>query len=264
LQWLLGAPARTHDTALFYAVGVTRTWSDEVLLVTQRALTPGANGDEALAMAAYMKHIAPFLGVRSAPRRLALRGAWRELPTPTNGQLGDACVLLMNQREREFHYAAYDLIETYIAATDETFLVEYVEDLLTTKPWWDTVDGFGSTAVSPLCWRYDARDLVHHWSRSPNMWLNRAAIQHQRGWKGETDIDFVLSICDEHSSSREFFVAKAIGWALRDLARLDAPAVRTFLHEHPELSPVAIREARRGLGEILRRPHATRIITIRD
>jgi 3-methyladenine DNA glycosylase AlkD len=243
---------------------VKRAWSDEVLFVTQRALIPGANSDEALVMAAYMKHIAPFLGVRSAPRRLALRGAWRQLAAPTNGQLGDACVLLMNQREREYHYAAYDLIETYIAATDETFLVEYVEDLLTMKPWWDTVDGFGSTAVSPLCWRYDASDLVRRWSRSPNMWLNRAAIQHQRGWKGDTNIDFVLSICDEHSSSREFFVAKAIGWALRDLARLDDRAVRAFLHEHPELSPVAVREARRGLGEILRRPHAARIITNPD
>jgi 3-methyladenine DNA glycosylase AlkD len=217
---------------------------------------PEANGDEALAMAAYMKHIAPFLGVRSSPRRLALRAAWRELALPTNNELGDACVLLMNQREREYHYAAYDLIETYLASTDETFLVEYVEDLLMTKPWWDTVDGLGSTAVSPLCWRYDATELVQRWSRSPHMWLNRAAIQHQRGWKGGTDIEFVLSICDAHSQSREFFVAKAIGWALRDLARLDASAVRAFLREHPQLSLVAVREARRGLGEILRRPKA--------
>ena len=58
--------------------------------------------------------------------------------------------------------------------------------------WWDTVDGFGSTAVSPLCWRYDASDLVWAWSGSPNIWLNRAAIQHQRGWKNETNIPFVL------------------------------------------------------------------------
>jgi 3-methyladenine DNA glycosylase AlkD len=207
-------------------------------------------------MAAYMKHVAPFLGVRSAPRRLALRVAWRELPAPTNNELGLACLVLMKQREREYHYAAYDLIETNIAATDETFLVEYVEDLLTTKPWWDTVDGYGSTAVSPLCWRYDASELVQRWSRSSNMWLNRAAIQHQRGWKGDTDVEFVLSICDVHSHSREFFVAKAIGWALRDLARLDPDAVRAFLRKHPQLSPVAVREARRGLGEILRRPKA--------
>jgi 3-methyladenine DNA glycosylase AlkD len=227
-----------------------------VLLVTRRALLPRADRGQAPAMAAYMRNVAPFLGVRSSPRRLALRAAWRGLAAPTNDELGEACVLLMAQREREYHYAAYDLIERYLACADETFLVEYVEDLITTKSWWDTVDGLGSTAVSPLCWRYDATTLIQRWSRSPNRWLNRAAIQHQRGWKGGTDIEFVLSICDAHSQSREFFVAKAIGWALRDLARLDAHAVRAFLREHPELSTVAVREARRGLGEILRRPAA--------
>jgi len=250
------------DGVIFYAGGVKRTWPNDALRVTRRALVPEANHVEAQTMAAYMKHIAPFLGVRSSPRRLALRAAWRELATPTSNELGDACVLLMNEREREYHYAAYDLIETYIAVTDETFLVEYVEDLLATKSWWDTVDGLGSTAVSPLCWRYNAGELVQRWSRSPNMWLNRAAIQHQRGWKGDTDIEFVLSLCDAHSQSREFFVAKAIGWALRDLARLDSLAVRDFLRQHPSLSPVAIREARRGLGEILRQPKGQAITNL--
>jgi 3-methyladenine DNA glycosylase AlkD len=80
------------------------------------------------------------------------------------------------------------------------------------------------------------------------MWLNRAAIQHQRGWKHDTDVDFVLSICDAHNANREFFIAKAIGWALREVARSDAPAVRRFLRRHPNLSNVAVREARRGLG----------------
>jgi 3-methyladenine DNA glycosylase AlkD len=200
-------------------------------------------------MAKYMKYIAPFLGVRSGPRRRALKEEWRGLNAPTSEELGDACVELMDLREREYHYAAYDLIEKYVDAADEFFLIEYVEDLLITKSWWDTVDGLGSTAVSPLCWRYDAADVVLSWSSSSNIWLNRAAIQHQRGWKMDTDIPFVLSICDVHSAQREFFVAKAIGWALRDISRLDPDAVRTFLQTHPRLSPVAVREARRGLKE---------------
>ena len=231
-----------------YHESMKHVWAKDVLHVTHRALIPHANEDEALSMAAYMKFVAPFLGVRSTPRRLALHEAWRDLETPSNNDLGDACLLLMRQREREYHYAAYDLAAIFLASADETFLVEYVEDLMTTKPWWDTVDGFGSTAVSPLCWRYDAKGLVQRWSRSPNMWLNRAAIQHQRGWKRDTDVEFILSLCDAHSHSREFFVTKAIGWALRDLARLDPDAVGRFLLEHPQLNYVAAREARRGLG----------------
>jgi 3-methyladenine DNA glycosylase AlkD len=206
-----------------------------------------ANPERAEEMARYMKNVAPFLGVPTPPRRRAQREQWRDLRAPTSDELGDACLVLLKQREREYHYSACDLIEKYRDATDEYFLIEYVESLLTTKSWWDTVDGFGSTAVSPLCWRYDATDVVWSWSSSSNIWLNRAAIQHQRGWKQDTDIPFVLSICDVHSGEREFFVAKAIGWALRDIARLDARAVRNFLKTHPELSTVAVREAQRGL-----------------
>jgi 3-methyladenine DNA glycosylase AlkD len=221
---------------------------------TATALEPLRDPAEAIAMATYMKFVAPFLGVRSTPRRLALREHWRGLETPTSDALGEACVALMAKEQREYHYAAYDLIERYVDVTDEYFLVEYVEKLLTTKPWWDTVDGFGSTAVSPLCRRYDAGELVLNWSASDNRWLNRAAIQHQRGWKDDTDVGFVLRLCDAHSANREFFVAKAIGWALRDIARLDAPAVRTFVRRHPNLSSVAVREARRGLGELSTKP----------
>lgn len=223
------------------------SWPQDVLDRTRRALELEADATEADAMAAYMKFVAPFLGVRSTPRRRALALAWEVLVPPSSDELGDACVLLTRQREREYHYAAYDLIARYLVRTDEYFLAEYVEGLLATTPWWDTVDGLGSAAVSPLCWRYDATDLVRAWSASPNLWLNRAAIQHQRGWKHNTDIDFVLALCDAHSAQREFFVAKAIGWALRDLSRLDPSAVRRFLLDHPDLSPVAVREARRGL-----------------
>lgn len=199
-------------------------------------------------MEAYMKHVAPFLGVRSGDRRRALRAAWRDLATPTNDELGDACLELVNLREREYSYAAYDLIDRYIDVADETFLIEYLQDLLITKPWWDTVDGLVSAGVSPLCKRYDARAVVWQWSGSGDRWLVRAAIQHERGWKTDTDVDFVLELCGVHADSKEFFVAKAIGWALRDLARLEPRSVRRFLREHPELSGVAVREARRGLA----------------
>ena len=233
-----------------YHGAVRHQWPDQAVRLTRRALVPLANDREAIAMAAYMKDVAPFLGVRSPARRRALREAWRGLDAPTNDELGQAALALVAQREREYHYAASDLIEMYLSSTDETFLVEYVADLLTTKSWWDTVDGLGSSAVSPLCWRYDASELVLTWSASSDLWLNRAAIQHQRGWKDDTDIAFVLSICDAHSRSREFFVAKAIGWALRDIARLDADSVRRFVTERPYLHPVAVREARRGLWEL--------------
>jgi 3-methyladenine DNA glycosylase AlkD len=77
------------------------------------------------------------------------------------------------------------------------------------------------------------------------MWLNRAAIQHQRGRKTNTDIPLLLEFLDAHADESEFFIAKAIGWALRDLSRVNNSAVKKFLKAHPELNRVAVREAQK-------------------
>jgi 3-methyladenine DNA glycosylase AlkD len=201
-------------------------------------------------MAAYMKGIAPFLGIGAPERRGALRAAWRDAPPPTSAQVGEAAMLLMKEREREFHYAAYDIIDWNVRRADDYFLATYVTDLLTTKPWWDTVDGLVNAAVSPLCRRFEASWLIDEWSESGDIWLVRAAIGHQRGWKRDTDVPRVLQLCDRHWGNSEFFVAKAIGWALRDLVRIDPDAVRRFLASRKAPNSVAEREARRGLDRL--------------
>jgi 3-methyladenine DNA glycosylase AlkD len=233
-------------------VGAERTtdWPALVLATTTEALRPCADPDRAEQMAAYMRHVAPFLGVQAPERRRVLRRAWAGMPTPVSAQLGAGARLLALQAEREFHYAAYDLVGRYLAAADDGFLGSHVEWLLTTTPWWDTVDGLVTAAVSPLARRHGAAAVVDRWSRSGDVWLIRAAIQHQRGWKQDTDVTQVLELCDRHWGSGEFFVAKAIGWALRDLTRVDPAAVRRFLAGHPAPDPVATREAQRGLARL--------------
>jgi len=84
------------------------------------ALRPLANSDLAPAMRAYMKDVAPFLGVRAGERRRALHSSWHDLGSPTSDELGYTSLLLMGQREREFHYAAYDLIACYIDAATKS------------------------------------------------------------------------------------------------------------------------------------------------
>ena len=229
------------------SVGDVTTWADEVIERSDAALRSVADPTRAPQMAAYMKGVAPFLGVAAGPRRIALRSAWDGLADPESEELGAAAIGLMGRQERELHYAAYDLIGHYRHHADESFCRRYVEELLVTKPWWDTVDGLVNAAVSPLCRRYPLAPLIDHWSESGDRWLIRAAIGHQRGWKHDTDVARVLDLCGRHWPDREFFVAKAIGWALRDLCRIDPPAVRTFLVAHPTGNTVAEREAWRGL-----------------
>jgi 3-methyladenine DNA glycosylase AlkD len=226
----------------------TGEWSEQVVRRTVAALLPLADPVKAPQMQAYMKDVAPFLGVYAGPRRTALKAAWRGLPAPGSDEVGAAALALMAQTEREYHYAAYDLIDRHVSVLDRDFCRRHLQGLLATLPWWDTVDGFVNAGVSPLCHRFGHADLVDEWSESGDRWLIRSAIGHQRGWRRDTDVERVLALCDRHWGDREFFVAKAIGWALRDIARMDSAAVVAFLQAHPVRNAVAEREARRGLS----------------
>ena len=224
------------------------TYEARIVREVRKALTPLSDPVRAAGAQAYMKDIAPFLGVGAPERRAAIKPIFKSLVPATSNELGDAARALMKLREREYAYAACDLIQFHVRSADKNFLADHVEDLLTTKSWWDTVDGFGSAAVSPLTVTFPNKRLIERWIKSPNKWLVRAAIQHQRGRRSDTDVDYVLELCSRHADSREFFITKAVGWALRDIAAFNKPAVRSYLRAFPQLDRVSVREAERGLN----------------
>jgi 3-methyladenine DNA glycosylase AlkD len=231
------------------AVSAVSGWVD----ATEAALSPLARPSDATAMRAYMKDVAPFLGVKTPERRAALRRAWRPLGVLEPAELAEACVRLWWLPEREYQYAACDLIARHVRSLPGAFVVDPVQSLLTTKPWWDTVDALGTAAVTPVVARSpDLVPLMWQWLESGDRWLVRAAIQHQRGRAEGTDLDRLLAMCDRCAADREFFVAKAVGWALRDVTAWDPAAVRRFVDDHPDLSTVARREAARGLARSAR------------
>jgi 3-methyladenine DNA glycosylase AlkD len=225
-----------------FASDFVKALSPELISLGDRKRAIGAQ--------AYMKDIAPFIGVATPERRAAVKKLSKSMKVPTSHELGATARKLWRLEEREFQYVANDLIGIHWKVADKEFLAEHVEHLIVTKSWWDTVDGLGSVAISPLTDKYGCEKLIATWNKSPNMWLNRAAIQHQRGRKYETDVKLILQYCDDHSGSKEFFIVKAIGWALRDIAKINPRAVREFLKSHPELGRVAVREAERGLGRL--------------
>jgi 3-methyladenine DNA glycosylase AlkD len=225
-------------------------YSNEFLSALTPALTFLGDRKKAIGAQVYMKDIAPFIGVATPARRALVKKIAKGMNAPTSDELGATARKLWKLEEREFQYAANDLIDIYWMVADKNFLDEHVEHLIVTKSWWDTVDGLGSVAVSPLSDKYGCAKLIEGWNKSSNLWLNRAAIQHQRGRNFETDVKLVLRYCDDHASSDEFFIVKAIGWALRDIAKINPKAVRDFLKAHPDLGRVAVREAERGLARL--------------
>jgi 3-methyladenine DNA glycosylase AlkD len=226
------------------------TYASEFVKALSPALEEMSDHKRAIGAQAYMKDIAPFIGVATPERRSTVKRIAKSMKSPTSEELGATARKLWKLEEREYQYCANDLIQIHWRVADRNFLADHVEDLIITKSWWDTVDGLGSVAISPLTDKYGCEKLIEKWNKSHNIWLNRAAIQHQRGRKYETDVELVLRYCDDHSDSKEFFIVKAIGWALRDIARINPRAVRDFLKSHPDLGRVAVREAERGLGRL--------------
>jgi 3-methyladenine DNA glycosylase AlkD len=224
------------------------SYSSEFVETLKKQLPALGNRTKAIGAQKYMKDVAPFLGVQTPERRSLVKKIAKEMGSPSSSDLGRTARALWKLEHREYHYSAYDLVDTHIEVANANFLEDHVEFLITHKSWWDTVDGLGNAAISPLTDKYGCEDLIEEWNRSSNIWLVRSAIQHQRGRKYETDVKLILRYCHEHADSSEFFIVKAIGWALRDLCKVAPSEVKKFLAAHPELGTVAVREAKRGLA----------------
>lgn len=221
-----------------------------VVRAVEEALRPLANVQQAVPMRAYMLDQFVFLGIRTTPRRQALRGLPR-LSVWRQDEWLALAEALWRLPEREFRYVAIDMLAKHHKRLDEHALPRILE-LLQADSWWDTVDGLAGV-VGDILLRERLKQpkvqthmdvcLMH-----PHLWVRRLAMLHQLGWKSQTDqprlFRYALTLADE----KDFFIRKAIGWALRDHARTQPDAVREFLNQHaPQLSGLTRREAGKHL-----------------
>jgi 3-methyladenine DNA glycosylase AlkD len=208
------------------------------------ALEPARDPDRAEPMAAYLRHRYPFLGI-AAPQRVALvRTALAGTSRPSAGELLDAADVLWRRDEREYQLAAAGLLHRWVTILPSSALAR-VEVLLTTRSWWDTVDELAIHVVGGLV-RADPGlvSVMDRWIGADDIWLARTAILHQNRWKAATDQDRLFRYCLRRAPDTEFFLRKAIGWALREHSRTDPDAVRRFVTaHHGELSGLTRREA---------------------
>ena len=207
------------------------------------ALAARRDPEKAVAMAAYMKDQFPFFGVPSPERRVAQREALGDWRTPDADELAAFARACWAGDERELQYAACDTLIRHVRRLGPDAL-GLCEELITTKSWWDTVDALAARVVGPRA----ERPVIERWLVSGNLWLERTAILHQLGYGESTDETFLFHACLTHAASTEFFHRKAIGWALRQYARVEPDAVRRFVAEHEDqLSGLSKREARKHL-----------------
>ncbi|WP_299954088.1 DNA alkylation repair protein [uncultured Modestobacter sp.] len=198
-------------------------------------------------MQAYLKTTEPCLGVRLPEVRRHARAAAATHPPATPAELERAARQLWREAAaREERYAAIALTGLPIAR-GALELLPLHEEMITTGAWWDLVDGV-QPRVRDLLLAHPAqlRPVLQSWARSPDRWLRRSAVTAQLGAKARTDTALLSEVIEVNAGDPEFFVRKAIGWALRDLATTDPAWVRRFLAGH-ELSPLSRREAGKHL-----------------
>jgi 3-methyladenine DNA glycosylase AlkD len=198
-------------------------------------------------MAAYMKDRFRFFGIPSPARRSIQRtvlGRWR----PEPHELVAFTDAAFTYDEREVQYAACDLVSTR-GRDGPPALIDDLARWITTKSWWDTVDTFARPTGDLVRAHPELGAVMDEWVDADDFWLARIAILHQLHAKADTDPDRLFSYCERRAGDREFFIRKAIGWALREYAKTDPDAVRTFVAAHTgDLSPLSQREALRRLA----------------
>ncbi len=197
-------------------------------------------------MAAYMRDQFTFLGISTKPREALLRDATAGLAKPTEADLVDARrpYALWAREEREHQYAALWVLRRNLETLGPDF-VPTARVAITTRSWWDTVDTLAQHVVGSIVHRHrDLEALMAEWLISDDLWLARTSILHQERWKADTDPDILFGACLGRSADSEFFLRKAIGWALRSYSYVDPGAVEQFVRAHDaELSGLSKREA---------------------
>jgi 3-methyladenine DNA glycosylase AlkD len=219
----------------------------ELIADVRAALRTVADPKRALEMQRYMKSAMPYLGVRLPIVRRQVRAAERAHPVSSRRVLVATVRRLWYDAEyREERYAATALLNTASARRLRSMeLLPLYRELIVGGAWWDHVDVVAQR-VADLRARFSAemQPVLWDWSTDAGMWLRRAAIISQLGAKQATDLDLLTDVIEPNLADREFFIRKAIGWALRDYARTNPEWVRGYVIAHEaQLSPLARREA---------------------
>lgn len=212
------------------------------------ALAAVADPGRAPAMQAYMKSAMPYLGVGAVPLRKACREVFAPLDFRSAATWRRAALAVWRgARYREERYGAIELtgVGRFDRFQDMAALRMY-EEMIVTGAWWDLVDGIAGHRLGLLLRRFprEMRREMLAWSRSDDLWKRRSAILCQLTFKGDTDLGLLYAAIEPSLPSKEFFLRKAIGWALRQYAWTDPREVRRYVRAHErELSPLSRREA---------------------
>src|SRR5512133_1347504 len=210
-------------------------------------LEQNADPIQAAPMKKYMRDQFEYLRIKSPQFKSLMKEFMTDHGLPPISELDVILRDLWSLPQREFQYAATGLLGRSEKQLPANF-IHTIEYMIVTKSWWDTVDTISGGPLGVHFQRYHQvkETYLAKWRASDKFWLRRATILFQLNYKKETDFDLLCEIICENLGSKEFFINKAIGWSLRQYARIDPDAVRQFV-EATTLHPLSRREAMKHL-----------------
>lgn len=219
----------------------------------QEALQAEADPRKAREMQRYMKSEMPYHGVPAPSQKKVFRAVFKQHPLPEQDVWHESVLDLWHEaRHREERYAAIALsgLKAYRPLQTMKTLPIY-EEMIVTGAWWDYVDSL-SNRLGELLQDYpkSITPKMYRWAKDRNMWKRRSSILCQLKLKQKTDTDLLFENIGYNMADREFFIRKAIGWALREFSKTSPDEVIDFIHEHKQgLSPLSKKE---GLKVVLK------------
>lgn len=198
--------------------------------------------------AAYMRHLSTFIGVSAPLRRVTMKEYLKSSGLPSRAEMPLFVKLCWDRPYREMQYFGMEVARKALKIPERED-IEVIEFMVINKSWWDTVDFIAVHLAGTYFRRFgdEIRPRTRRWIDSGNIWLQRSALLYQLHWKEQTDVALLFEYVEELSGVKEFFIEKAIGWALRQLSRTYPAEVSRFVETHT-LRPLSRREALRLLN----------------
>jgi 3-methyladenine DNA glycosylase AlkD len=219
-----------------------------LLLRARRELKRLADARRAVGAQAYMKSVMPYHGVSAPVLRATCKKIFASIELPSQTAWRDQVLALWRGAKfREERYVAIGLTGHKLAGRFQTpAAMPLYEEIIVTGAWWDYVDSVASHRVGPILRDYPMpmKRKMLAWSKSGNMWKRRTSIICQLGFKKQTELGLLYACIEPSIDSKEFFLRKAIGWALRQYAWTDPAEVKRYVKKNrSRLSGLSYREA---------------------
>ena len=205
------------------------------------------NAENARGAEKYMRDQFKFLGIKSPGRRELSKQFYAQHGLPEIRDLDKIIKDLWSLEHREYQYFGMELCDKFKKKFRKND-IKLMEWMVTNKSWWDTVDYIAANPIGnyfrlfPEC----ISDITGRWIKHSDFWLNRSALLFQLKYKEQTDAHLLFEYCDQHKHQDEFFIRKAIGWALRQFAKTDPKAVKDYV-KSANLKPLSKKEALKNL-----------------